>query len=233
VSALLARGHPWLLPWARLRSSPEVLFLPLAAVWLIVNVGPWGFGTGYLDSFYLAFTLQKSNVIFPFTYAFAVASFVGLMFAGVRWTGLGPVRTFLIAGTVPFAGPGAFEIVFQESGRFVHPGLFIGYALPYVMFSYGTWVLLGLTGVGWWRPTWRWAVVVGYSVIGFGVWLAIGFPLVTSGSFNEVPAAYFLNITLKGTFYLVFALPVLEGMWAVRTRGDSTGSPVPVRASEN
>jgi len=192
------------------------MFVPVAAVWLAVNVAPWGFGTSYLISFYQAFTFQKSDVIFPFTYAFAVVVFVALLWAGLTWARLGLPRTFLIAGAAPFAGPGAFEVVFQESGHFIHPGLFIGYAVPYVMFSYGTWVLLGLTGLGWWRLTWRWGCVLGYSIAGFAVWLALGFPLVTTGTFSQLPAAYILNITLKGSFYLVFALPILEGMYALR-----------------
>lgn len=222
-----------------LRREPQRLFVPFAALWLLVNVAPWGFGTGYLYSFYLAFTLQKSNVIFPFTYAFAVASFGVVLWAGVRWGHLSVGRTFLIAGTVPFAGPGAFEIVFQETGASAHPALFVGYALPYVMFSYATWVVLGLTGVAWWRPTRRWWAVLAYSVAGFLVWIAIGFPLVTGESFAQAPAAYLLNISLKGSFYLVFFLPILEGMHPARNlpappspdRYDPIGSRDPAEAS--
>jgi hypothetical protein len=201
---------------ALLRARPEILFVPFAAVWLLVNVAPWGFGTGYLYSLYLAFTLQKSNVILPFTYAFAVLTFAALLGAGLRWTRLGWGRSVIVAGTVPFAGPGLFEIVFQEAGAHVHPYLFVGYADPYVMFSYGTWVLLGLTPLGWWRLTWRWGVTVAYSAGGFLAWIALGMPLVTSGTFAQLPAAYLLNITLKASFYLVFLLPVLEGTRARR-----------------
>jgi hypothetical protein len=232
VSARAPLSDRWLLPWAVLRRRPEILFLPLAAIWIAINLGPWGFGVGYLDSFYLAFTYQKTDVIFPFTYAFAVATFLTLMWTGSRWTGLGFSRTFLIAGTVPFAGPGAFEIVYQESGRFVRPEAFVGGAVPYVMISFGTWVLLGLTGVGWWRLTWRWAFVLGYSVIGFAVWIAIGFPLVTTGTFTQFPVAYALNITLKASFFLVFTLPILEGMHfeRARARGDQLGTSEPSSA---
>ncbi|MCI4345023.1 MAG: hypothetical protein L3J87_05310, partial [Thermoplasmata archaeon] len=134
------RCAPWfsrplarLVERSRIRAKPERVFVVVAAVWLLVNVAPWGFGTDYLYSFYLAFTFQKSDVIFPFTYAFAVGTFAVLMSAGLRRTTLGPARTFLIAGTVPFAGPGAFEIIFQEAGHYLHPGLFLGYAQPYVM----------------------------------------------------------------------------------------------------
>jgi hypothetical protein len=205
-----AARHLWLR--SQLRNFPERLFLPLASLWLLVNVAPWGFGTGYLVSFYEAFTFQKSNVIFPFTYAFAVTSFGLSLGAGLRWARLPAWRAFLIGGTVPFAGPAAFEIAFQESGRLVHPGLFVGYALPYVMFSYGTWVLLGLTGVGWWRLSWPWLVALVYSIGGFLAWVALGMPLVTSGSWAQVPLAYFFNLTLKASCFIVFLLPVLNGM---------------------
>jgi hypothetical protein len=204
--------------WQLFHRRPEALFLPLASLWLLVNITPWGFGTGYLYSFYLAFTGQKYDIIFPYTYGFAVVSFVGIMLAGLRWTRLGPVRTFLIAGTVPFSGPGVFEVVFQEAGAHFHPYLFVGYAQPYVMFSYAVWGALGLTGLGWWRITWRWVVAFAYTVGGFLTWFAIGFPLVTMGSFAQVPWAYFFNISLKASCFLVFVLPIAEGMWSERAR---------------
>jgi hypothetical protein len=210
--------------FALLRAKPEILFVPFATFFLLVNVAPWGFGSRYLLVFYQAFTLQRTNVIFPFTYGYAVACFVALMWGGLRWTRIGFVRTFLVAGTVPFAGPGLFEFLFQEAGHYIHPGLFIGYAVPYVMFSYGvTWVTLGLTGLAWWRITWRWWIVFGYSVGGFVLWIALGFPLVNTGTFAQLPAAYILNISLKGTFYLMFFLPIFEGMYLCRGRpADST-----------
>jgi len=201
------------LVWTAFRRRPELLFAPFAALWLLVNVAPWGFGPDYLYSFYLAFTGQKSDIIFPYTYAFAVTSFVGIFLAGLRWSRLGLGRTFLVAGTVPFAGPGVFEIIFQEAGARFHPGLFIGYAQPYVMLSYGTWVVLGLTGLGWWRLTWRWGVSLAYTVGGFLIWFAIGFPLVSTGSFAQVPWAYFFNISLKASCFLVFAVPIADGMF--------------------
>jgi len=209
-------GPPILLVCRAVRRRPELLFLPFAAFWLLVNVAPWGFGPSYLYSFYLAFTGQKSDIIFPYTYAFAVVTFAGILLAGHRWTRLGLGRTFLIAGTVPFAGPGVFEVVFQEAGAYFHPSLFIGYAQPYVMFSYCSWVVLGLTGLGWWRLTWRWAVALGYTVVGFLAWFALGFPLVSTGSFDQVPWAYFFNISLKASCFLVFVIPIVEGMYRER-----------------
>jgi hypothetical protein len=218
----VSRRKPhWAVDWPTLRAKPERLLLPLAAIWLLVNVAPWGFGTDYIVAFYSAFTLQKTDAIFPFTYAFAIATFVGLMWAGLRWTDLGVARSFVLAGTVPFAGPGAFEIVFQEVGAAVHPGLFVGYAVPYVMFSYATWVLLGLVGLGWWRTSLGWELTLVFTLVGFAIWIALGFPLVTMGNFVQLPEAYLLNITLKAALYLVFALPVLEGMHAYRNHPGS------------
>jgi len=206
-------GAHRLLDWQAFRRRPELLFVPFAALWLLVNAAPWGFGPGYIYSFYLAFTGQKSDIIFPYTYAFAVTTFGAILLMGLRWTRLGAARTFLIAGTVPFAGPGLFEVIFQEAGAYFHPGLFIGYAQPYVMFSYAIWVVLGLTGLGWWRLTWRWAVAVAYTGIGFLAWFAIGFPLVSTGSFAQLPWAYFFNISLKASCFLVFVIPIAEGMY--------------------
>jgi hypothetical protein len=198
----------------RVRERPELLFLPFAAFWLLVNVAPWGFGPSYLYSFYQAFTLQKSNVIFPFTYGVAVASFVGVLILLIRRGGLGSGRAFLIAGTVPFPGLGAFEIIFQEAGRFLQSAIFVGYAQPYVMFSYGSWVVLGLTGVGWWRITWRTWLLLGTTALGWAVWFSLGFPLVSFGTFEQYPAAYALNLWLKAAMVLLFVLPIAEGALA-------------------
>ncbi|MFI5413877.1 MAG: hypothetical protein ACHQ0I_04760, partial [Candidatus Lutacidiplasmatales archaeon] len=87
--------------------------------------------------------------------------------------------------------------------------------------SYGTWVALGLTGLGWWRITWRWWCVLAYSVGGFAIWLAIGFPLVTTGTFSQIPDAYALNISLKASFFLVFFVPVMEGFYFFRKRDEA------------
>jgi hypothetical protein len=199
----------------RVRERPEFLFVPFAAFWLLVNVAPWGFGPSYLYSFYQAFTLQKSNVIFPFTYGVAVVAFIVIWWVLGRRTSLGWARGFLIAGTIPFPGLGAFEIIFQEAGHYLHGPIFVGYALPYVMFSYGSWVVLGLTGVGWWRITWRYWLLLGSTIAGWVAWFALGFPLVNFGSIEEFPAAYGFNLWLKAAMVLLFVLPVLDGALVV------------------
>jgi hypothetical protein len=154
------------------------------------------------------------------------------MVAGIRRARPPSVRAFLIAGTVPFAGPGVFEVVFQETGRFVHPAHSAGYALPYVMISYATWGVLGLTGVAWWRVSWRWWIVLAHSGGGFSAWIAIGFPRVTAGTAAQLRTAYFLNISLKGSFYLVFLLSILEGMYFARTGGSTNSSVGVVRTPD-
>lgn len=215
-----------------LRRFPERLFAPLAAVWLGVNLGPWGFGPGYLLAFYQAFTFQKSDQILPFTYAAAVVLFAITWGALHRFGRLRAWRGFLIAGSSVFAGPGAFEVIYQEAGSVIHPTVFAGYAMPFVMISYLLWVVLGLTGAPWWRMTRRVLLLVLITLAGWGLWFSLGFPLVIYGSILQFPVAYALNIGLKAAMFLLFILPIWEGAWANRFAfkplpAPTTGSGIP------
>lgn len=210
-----AWGVTWLRTFYSLsavRQSPERLFVPFAAAWFLVNVTPWGFGPGYLYSFYLTFLFRKTGEILPYTYSAAVVSFVSLLYLFRKRSSLRFVRAFLIAGTVPFAGPGLFEVIYQEIGHFAHPSIFANYAQPYVMFSYCVWVVLGLTGVGWWKITYRFWLLVWTTISGWILWVGLGFPLVIFGTFAQLPIAYTLNIWLKWASFLIFLLPIVEGI---------------------
>jgi hypothetical protein len=212
---------------AELRTHPERLFLPFASFWLLVNVSPLGFGPSYLVAFYQAFTFQKSDQIFPVTYAVAVVLFFVTWSILHRFGRLVLWRGFLIAGTSVFAGPGAFEVIYQEAGAMTHPVAFQGYALPYVMFSYLAWVVLGLTGAPWWKATRRVGLLVLGTVAGWGVWFALGFPLVIYGTVSEFPVAYALNIVLKVAMFLVFILPIWEGAMGWDSEKGHRGSALP------
>lgn len=197
-----------------LQKRPELIFLPVACIFLVVNVG--GYGEKFIVSFIQYFTLQLSNQIFPFTLAFAWIVFVSTLVISLKYAHLGFARSFIISGSLPFAGAGGFELIYQMIGTIVQPCCFGATAAspfgPYEILSALTWVSLGFTGLGFWKLTRKFWIASLIVVAGFALWVLIGFPQVTWGDFSQYPLAYVLNIGLKGGLFAVFAIPLIEGM---------------------
>ncbi|MHB8565494.1 MAG: hypothetical protein ACYC7D_04590 [Nitrososphaerales archaeon] len=190
------------------------MFIPLATIFLVINVG--GYGLKYVAAFLQYFTLQQSNQIFPFTLAAAWIVFIACFIVSIKRAHLNPLRAFVVAATLPFSGAGGFELIYQLIGERVQPCCFGPNAAapvgPYEILSALTWVALGLTGLGFWKITRKFWIICLLIVLGFAVWVWIGFPQVTWGSPEQEPLAYALNILLKGGLFLIFLIPVLDGM---------------------
>ncbi len=203
---------------ALLREKPEVLFVPLAATFLAVNVG--GYGLKFVVAFLQYFTLEQSNQVFPFTLAFAWMVFVSTFAISIKRASLNPPRAFVVSATLPFSGAGGFELVYQVIGERVQPCCFGPNAAapfgPYEVLSALTWVALGLTGLGFWKVTSKFLILLALIFAGFAAWVLIGFPQVTWGTFSQYPIAYALNIGLKAALFAIFSLPVIEGLNATR-----------------
>lgn len=197
-----------------LQKRPEIIFFPVACIFLVVNLG--GYGEKFIVSFVQYFTLQLSNQIFPFTLAFAWIVFLSTLVISLKYTHLGFTRSFIISGSLPFAGAGGFELIYQMIGAIVQPCCFGASAAapfgPYEILSALTWVSLGFTGLGFWKLTRKFWIASSIVIAGFALWVLIGFPQVTWGSFFQYPLGYILNIGLKGGLFTVFAIPLIEGM---------------------
>ncbi|MCI4353257.1 MAG: hypothetical protein L3K14_07750 [Thermoplasmata archaeon] len=197
------------------RARPELLFAPLAALFLLVNVAPWGPGVIYVTTFVAWFTLQRSNPIFPVTWLSAVVLFATMQYLYLRWTRVAWWRTFLMAATLPFAGAGLFELLYELCDKLVHPGWTVSL---WTVVSLGTWISLGFVGAGSWKFSTRFWALFGGILLGFGIWSAIGFPVIDLGTATQVAWAYAFNLPLKVACFIVVGLPPLEGFLQFRNQ---------------
>jgi hypothetical protein len=211
------------------RQHPEILFVPLAAVLLIVNVGPWGYGPQYVINFALYFSFQRSNPIFPLTWSLSVALFGSTLWLLYRYRLLDWGRRVLVAGTLPFAAVALFEIPYDLCYRVAYPSAGI---TAFYVGSIATWLALGLTSVAWWKCTVRYAVALGAFVAGFGVWLAVGFPTIDRAVGASLEVAYGFNLALKVACFPVAALPLWEGLRARKRASDPSKSAAPAPSAD-
>jgi len=191
------------------RARPEVLFAPLAVLFAVVNVAPWGLGTTYVTTFVAWFTLQRSNPIFPVTWLSAVVLFATMQYLYLRRTRVAWWRTFLMAATLPFTGAGLFELLYELCGKLTHSWWT---ASLWTFVSLGTWISLGFVGVGSWKFSRRFWVLFGGILLGFAAWSAIGFPVIDFGSPSQVAWAYAFNVPLKVACFILVGLPPMEGL---------------------
>lgn len=198
------------------RARPELLFFPLAAVLLGLNVGPWGFGPNYAVTFALYFTLQRSNVIFPITWSLSVALFASTLGLLLRARRLNGWRSFLLAGTLPFLAVSLFEVPYDLANWATYPG---SGTTVFDIVSILTWLALGFTSIGWWRATWRYWVYLAGFLGGFGVWFVIGFPTIDRAVGTALEVAFAFNIGLKVACFPLAALPVWEELRYLRATG--------------
>jgi hypothetical protein len=198
------------------RTRPEVLCFPLAAVLLGLNVGPWGFGPNYLVTFVLYFTLQRSNVIFPITWSLSVALFVSTLWLILRTRRLNAARSFLVAGTLPFLAVAFFEVPCDLANWATYPG---SGTTVFDIVSIVTWLALGFTSMGWWKVTQRYGVFVAGFLGGFFAWYAIGFPTIDRATGNALDLAFAFNIGLKIACFPLAAFPIWEELRQLRAPG--------------
>jgi hypothetical protein len=218
--------------WVRTR--PEFLFAPLAALFLAVNVGPWGFGPVYALNFALYLTLQRSNQIFPLTWSMSVGLFVWALLYLNRYRPLNWWRSFLVAGTLPFAAVSLFEIPCDLAYAFAYPPVA---TIGFDMISITTWLTLGFTGIGWWKTSGTYWAMLAAFLGGFLLWFGIGFPTIDTATGSALGLAYTFNVALKIACFPLAAFPLWLGIrnWT-GTRGSNEFSlsrpgPVPPERS--
>jgi hypothetical protein len=215
------------LNWAgRNRSKLRTLrvFIPVASFWVVVNVPSYDWYHGSIFGLVLYWTItgsfadHSSNSIFPLTFAFAMITFffavVRLRRFKVDW-----FSTLLLAMSMPFAFVGGFEAVYQNLGFFFRSDVFrIDTAGQILLCS---WVLLGLATAPYWRITLKAILSAAVIIIGFGFWVAFGYPQIyETGALSEYALA--LNIITKFAFFLLFFVLLYDGT-------KSSGSSIPIR----
>ncbi len=168
-----------------------------------IGTGMAAGGISWFGGFLRFFAVQAPNgVTFPVTYGMAWIIFLSILYLkrGLGWRG------FAIAGTAPFGGAGLFELLQDVTGTVLQPTVWIfnGWGLLNLL----AWVLLGLTGMYYWKlgRVW-WFLALSYPVLWI-LWGLKGFPQVTWGSFSQYPLAYIFTILLKVESYIIFGLPI-------------------------
>lgn len=203
----MVRGLP-----ATLRNRPEILVLPLAVLLVLLNVGPWGYGPGYATTFVLYLTLQRSNEIFPLTWALSVATFAATLWVLLRWGQLNLWRTILVAASVPFLAVALFEIPYELAYGLTYPGT----VTVFEVISMATWLAVGLTSVGGWRLSTVYYAFLATFIAGFVTWYSIGFPTIDRAAGTPLEIALAFNIVLKVACFPLAALPTWTGAFALR-----------------
>ena len=161
--------------------------------------------------------------ILPFTLAAAIVSGAVILVVLHRRTSLHPVRSLLVALGAIVGAVGAFEIPYQAIRDAVYPATNapgVGY---HSWLALGAWVILGFTGLGYWKVSRRWLLLFGATVAGFLGWWAVGYPQVTSSMPDQVDLGYLFNVPLKFAAFALFCLPVVEG---VRRHARAVEAPV-------
>jgi hypothetical protein len=192
---------------------PLRVLIPVASFWVVVNVPSydWYHGSILGQVFYWAitgsFVNRSTYSIFPLTLPLAIITF---FFAIVRLRKLqvNRVSAFILAMSMPFAFVGGFEAVYQNLGFFFRPDIFTLDAAGQALLC--SWVLLGLAAAPYWRITLKAILSAAVVIIGFGFWVAFGYPQIyENGALTEYALA--LNIITKFAFFLLFFVLLYDG----------------------
>lgn len=213
-----------------LRRHPELIVLPVLALTFGLNDLPGAYGPAYLEKFVEYLTDPAQGGIFPFTWTAAWASFLAVAAAAERWSTLGRARGLLVAGSVPFAATGLFEIVYQFVGAQVQPSAFR--LAPFDWFSLVLWTAVGAVGLLYARLAWDFGLAAGAFAAGFVAWGLDGYPQITWGTIEQVPVAYAFNIALKGLAFLLILLPIVRGLRGRRSDDRPGAAPPPEPRSD-
>jgi hypothetical protein len=157
-------------------------------------------------------TFATPDRIIPFTIAAALICAPLVWWVLYNWTGLDPVRSLMIAVSVPIGAVGAFEIPFQVIRGLVYPSPVVATLGFQPALALASWVVVGLTGIGFWKVTRLYGFLLALTAAGFLIGWALGYPQVTSVVTDQIDLAYVFNVPLKFALplLLLFPLPIVE-----------------------
>lgn len=155
----------------------------------------------------------------PFTLAAAALTFFGVIYLLGYVQKVHLLRALLIAMGATIAGGGLFELVYQQVGYAAIlngylPGLSRVYSVGAPIGLFG-WVVLGLSGIGYSRWTWRcWVLLAAFLALFVG-WFLVGYPQIWPGySMEQFQVTMIFNVPTKFLAFLVFLVPILEDVWS-------------------
>jgi hypothetical protein len=158
--------------------------------------------TSYLIYVYLVATFQyKTNQVFPFTYASAIALLVFTYWRFTRATS--KITSFALALPFPFAGTSFFEQTYQTIGYFA----FHFSANSVSILSLGvnlTAVLMIFSSIRYWRRSPELLIALFAFAVGFAAWALIGYPQIYDSSNTDL--ALLFNVPLKILSFVILGL---------------------------
>jgi hypothetical protein len=154
--------------------------MPLWMQWLILNfmgLGSW-IGPTVLKQL-LGGPTTDLNIIFPITWVSAVYFFFMIFLLLFKRTSV--FNSFMIASACPFGAAFLFEFIFGIVAMMVH-GYPILQGNPYYIVLGVSWLIMSISGIGFWS---RNRILYGsiiIFIIGFVIWILIGFPILSGSS---------------------------------------------------
>jgi hypothetical protein len=173
--------------------------MPLWIQWLILNFsgpGSW-IGPTVLKQL-LGGPTNNLNIIFPITCVSAVFSFFIILLLLFKRTS--KLNSFMIASACPFGAAFLFEFIFSIISLIVH-GHPVLQGNPYYIVLGVSWLIMPVCGIGFWS---RNRILYGsiiFFILGFVVWILIGFPILLG--FSSLILNY---ITKIASFSIVTSL---------------------------
>ena len=148
--------------------------------WLILNFAGPGFWIGpTVLKQLLGGPTTDLNIIFPITWVSAVFSFFIIFLLLFKRTSL--LNSFMIASACPFGAAFLFEFIFSIIALIVH-GHPILYGNPYYFFVGVSWLIMPISGIGFWsRNKILYSSIIVF-IVGFVIWIMIGFPILSGFS---------------------------------------------------
>ncbi|MCK5627163.1 hypothetical protein KAI23_04290 [Candidatus Bathyarchaeota archaeon] len=148
--------------------------------WLILNFagpGSW-IGPTVLKQL-LSGPTTDLNIIFPITWVSAVFSFFVILLLLFKRTSV--LNSFMIASVCPFGAAFLFEFIFSIVAMMVH-GHPILHGNPYYMVLGVSWLIMPISGIGFWSRNRILSGSIVVFIVGFIIWIIIGFPILSGFS---------------------------------------------------
>lgn len=154
--------------------------MPLWMQWLILNFlgsGSWIGPTVFTQL--IGGPTTDLNIIFPVTWVSAVFSFLIILLLLSKRTCI--LNSFMIASACPFGAAFLFEFIFSIVAMMIH-GDPILQGNPYYMVLGVSWLIMPISGIGFWsRNRILYGSIVVF-IVGFVIWIIIGFPILSGFS---------------------------------------------------
>jgi hypothetical protein len=186
-------------------SDKQITFLSAlqivaTAFWLIMNLMPISnYGETAFELILKWGTFQIStNQIFPVTYASAWGSFVVSICIFVLRQKVEIFKAVFLSASVPFAGAGLFEFIYQNLAIVLRPQIvhtkLVGELLMVI------WIFFAFVCMKYWKLSKPFVLITAIYIADWIGWAVIGYPQFYENS----EAGLFLNVSLKVLSFVLF-----------------------------